>query len=455
MRDETRTSQHSLSPSGFPSDFAWGAATAAYQIEGAPRADGKGESIWDRFTHTPGHVVDGSTGDVACDSYSRWQEDLDLLAELQLKAYRFSLSWPRVLPEGRGKPNQRGLDYYDRLVDGLLERGVEPFVTLYHWDLPQALQDAGGWANRATAEAFAEFTTAAARRLGDRVRHWITLNEPHVVVYLGHVTGEHAPGLKDRSLIAPVSHHLLLAHGRAVQSLRAETPPATQVGATLNLAALEPASDKSEDVEATERMDGLFHRWYLDPLMRGTYPDDIRAVLNIPDNLIAENDLATIATPTDFLGVNYYTRLRIRAGTAEPVILPPQGPLTTMGWEVAPDGLTEVLVRVARDHAPARMYVTENGAAYPDTLAGDGQVHDTQRTEYLRAHFVAVREALAQGVPLAGYFVWSLLDNFEWGYGYTQRFGVSYTDYETQRRIRKDSARFLADIAATNGINLS
>jgi beta-glucosidase len=450
------TSEHELPGSGFPADFAWGTATAAYQIEGAATEDGKGESIWDRFSHTPGMIDDGANGDIACDSYHRWPGDVDLMAQLNLNAYRFSLAWTRILPDGYGRVNQAGLDYYSRLVDGLLERGIAPYVTLYHWDLPQALEDKGGWPNRDTAKAFAEFAHVAAARLGDRVGHWITHNEPHIVLYHGYLYGTKAPGHKDPALLAPVAHHLLLSHGLATQALRAAG--AREVGITVNITDLEPASDREEDAQAARDMDALYHRVFLDPIYRGAYPDDLARLLPMPDGLVQLGDLETVSSAQDFLGVNYYSCGRARAARGLfgiPESLPPRGPLTAMGWEVYPDGLTNVLLRVHRDYAPKKVYITENGAAYPDTLTPEGEIHDPERTNYLRRHFVAARGAIAGGAPVRGYFVWSLLDNFEWSYGYAPRFGVIYTDYPTQRRIAKDSARFLAEVAATNGGSLT
>jgi beta-glucosidase len=449
-------SEIQVSGSGFPADFAWGTATAAYQIEGAATEDGKGESIWDRFSHTPGVIDDGTNGAVACDAYHRWQGDVDLMAQLNLNAYRFSLAWTRLLPDGYGRVNQAGLDYYSRLVDALLERGIAPYVTLYHWDLPQALQEKGGWPNRDTAKAFAEFAHVAAARLGDRVGHWITHNEPHIVVYHGYLFGTKAPGLKDPTLVAPVAHHLLLSHGLATQALRAAG--AREVGITVNITDLEPASDREEDAQAARDLDGLYHRWFLDPIYLGVYPDDLAHILTQPDGLVQSGDLEAISSPLDFLGVNYYSRQRVRAARGlfgMPESLPPQGQLTTMGWEVYPEGLTNVLLRVHSDYAPQKLYVTENGAAYPDALTPEGAVHDPERTDYLRRHFVAARQAIAAGAPVRGYFVWSLLDNWEWSYGFTQRFGVLYTDYPTQRRIVKDSGRFMGAVAATNGANLA
>jgi beta-glucosidase len=443
-----------VSETGFPDGFAWGTATAAYQIEGAIAEDGKGESIWDRFSHTPGIIDDGSTGDIACDHYHRWQEDIDLMAGLNLNAYRFSMAWSRVLPEGHGKLNPAGLDFYDRLVEGLLARGITPYITLYHWDLPQALQDRGGWENRDTAYYFGDFAEAAAQRLGDRVKHWITLNEPQVVVFEGYSNATKAPGKRDRSLLVPVAHHLLLAHGIAVQVLRTETPPDSEVGITLNINYIEPATDREEDIAAARLLDGMHNRWFLDPIYSGTYPEDAAEVLGLSPDMIRMGEMETINNPLNFLGVNYYSRTRVKAGPGgakDPQVVRPSGALTTMGWEVYPQGLRNVLTRVHKDYEFPKLYVTENGAAYPDMVDAQGEVHDPERTRYLREHFGEARAAIAEGVPLEGYFVWSLMDNFEWKRGYVPRFGVLYTDYPTQRRIVKDSGKLLARVAATNG----
>ena len=446
----------------FPADFAWGTATAAFQIEGAPREDGKGESIWDRFTHTPGKIERGEDADVACDHYHRWREDVDLMADLGLNAYRFSIAWTRVLPEGSGAINAAGLDFYDALVDGLLAHGITPYVTLYHWDLPQALEDRGGWRNRDTAPALADFAAVVARRLGDRVKHWITLNEPQVVTYLGHVTGEMAPGLRDVRLYAPVAHHLLLAHGLAVPAVRAAGGAGAQVGITLNLTPMVPASESVQDQATTTFVDGAFNRWFLDPIFGRGYPADAAARLAPADGwdgLVRAGDLEAIATPLDFLGVNYYTHFHVRghedAPGALPEIVTETWPgLTTMGWRVVPEELYRLLVRVRDEYAPPRILLTENGAAYPDVVSADGLVHDPERTDYLRLHFAQARRAIAAGVPLHGYFIWSLLDNFEWARGYGQRFGVYYTDYPTQGRILKDSGRYLAAVARSKGANV-
>jgi beta-glucosidase len=452
-------SRPSLTETGFPPDFLWGAATAAYQIEGAVHEDGRGETIWDRFSHTPGKIAGGQTGDVACDHYHLWQEDLLLLQRLNLNAYRFSIAWSRILPEGRGKPNEAGLDFYERLVDRLLANGIAPFPTLYHWDLPQHLEDRGGWRNRDTAGFFSDYVEILSRRLGDRIRHWITVNEPSVVVYEGHVFGRMAPGLQNRIWIAPVAHHLLLAHGLATQAIRAEMP-GSQIGISLSFSKIEPKSDREPDVVAAQFQDGLNHRWYLDALYRGAYPEDVVARLDIPADLIRPGDLATISAPLDFVGVNYYTRTIIRSGrpgTSLPATLPPPAGerLTEMGWEVYPSGLYDVLARLWSEYQVSGIYITENGAAYPDHVDEDGSVHDPDRVRYLSRHFEEARRALLAGVPLYGYFIWSLLDNFEWAQGYRPRFGVVYVDYATQQRTIKDSGYFTGRIAATNGAALN
>lgn len=454
------TGEHRGAASGFPDGFLWGTATAAYQIEGAMTEDGKGESIWDRFAHTPGTIERGETGDVAVDHYHRWPEDLDLMARLNLNSYRFSIAWPRILPDGYGRVNEAGLDFYSRLVDGMLARGIEPFLTLYHWDLPQALQDKGGWASRDTAKAFGDLAAVVARRLGDRVTHWVTQNEPGVTTVLGHVTGEHAPGKRAPELILPVSHHLLLSHGLATQAIRAESPRPASVGITLNLGVIEPASDREDDEMAARLFEGVWQDWYLNALYQKRYPEEVLAILQMLGgsvDVIQPGDMEIIATPTDFLGLNYYTRMIFRAGsdaTALPEIVTPGGPLTVMNWEVYPQGLRDLLIMLHETYKPGAIYVTENGAAYPDMLDEQGEVVDPDRRRYLERHFLAAREAIQAGVPLKGFFVWSLTDNFEWAKGYEPRFGVVYVDFPTQRRIVKASGHFLAEVAATNGAAL-
>jgi beta-glucosidase len=447
----TETTLMSPQQAGFPPDFLWGAATASYQIEGAVREDGRGISIWDTFSHTPGKTKNGDTGDVADDHYHRWQEDIALMRDLGLDAYRFSVAWPRIIPAGRGAVNQAGLDFYDRLVDGLLAAGIQPFVTLYHWDLPQALQDAGGWANRDTAPAFADYAEVVARRLGDRVRAWITLNEPWVVAFVGNLQGRHAPGFQDLPTALRVTHHLLLAHGLAVPRLRAATP-GTPVGITLNLTPVEAASDAPEDRAAAARQDTYSNRLFLDPIRRGVYPAAAQGFLGGTTLPVQEGDLAIIAAPLDFLGVNYYARTVVRhapgSGMLELEAVQPPGEYTTMGWEVYPAGLRALLDRVHRDYAFPAYYITENGVAFVDVVETDGAVHDERRTAFLQGHFRAAAQAIQDGVPLRGYFIWSLLDNFEWGHGYSQRFGIVYVDYDTQRRIVKDSGRWYRQFLA-------
>jgi beta-glucosidase len=432
----------------------FGAATAAYQIEGAAREDGRGESIWDRFAHTPGRVARGETGDVACDHYNRWRSDLDLMAALGMEAYRFSIAWPRVLPEGTGAVNAAGLRFYRELAEGVRERGIEPVATIYHWDLPQPLQDRGGWAERDTAERLAEYAGLVASELGDVISEWITLNEPWVIAFQGHAHGTKAPGVRDWPTALRASHHALLAHGLAAQALRAAAPGA-RVGVTLNLAPVEPDGDGPADALAAERMDGHMNRWFLDPVLRGRYPDDM---LDLYErrygrlDCIEDGDLSLVAAPTEFLGVNYYAPMRVRAD-AERVPLQvgpaPPGPHTTaMGWDVDPDGLHRVLTRIRDDYGDVAIAITENGASYDDPPAANGRVSDAQRTAYLESHLAALCRAVEDGVRVERYFVWSLLDNFEWEWGYDKRFGIVHVDFDTQRRTPKDSALWYRDYIA-------
>jgi len=433
----------------FASDFLWGCATSSYQIEGAAVEDGRVESIWDRFAATPGRIRDGSSGAVACDHYHRWPEDLDIARSLGLNAYRFSIAWPRIIGAGKGGPNIKGLDFYDRLVDGMLERGLQPWATLYHWDLPQCLQDRGGWNERATVDAFLEMTDAVTQRLGDRVKHWITQNEPWCTAIIGNHEGWHAPGLTDFKTALQVSHHILLAHGRAVPLIRANVPDA-KVGISLSLHPLRPASDSAQDRAAMERHDGLRYRWFLDPLYGRGYPEATLEQVGAAAPTILAGDLEAIAAPTDFLGVNYYFPETVldapgHGPLGTRVLEPSEGEITAMGWPVAPQGLAELLLRVERDYQPGPMYVTENGSCYEDTVRADGTIVDTERRRYLMRHLGALRQAIADGAPVKGYFAWSLVDNFEWAEGYLRRFGLVHIDYATQQRRLKDSARWYRD----------
>jgi beta-glucosidase len=440
----------------FPPAFIWGAATASYQIEGAWDDDGKGESIWDRFSHTPGKIRDGDTGDVACDHYHRWREDVALMEDVGLHAYRFSVSWPRLLPQGRGSVNRAGVDFYGRLVDALLEAEIVPFVTLYHWDLPQSLQDQGGWPARHTAEAFVEYADLLSRSLGDRVKHWITLNEPHVSAFVSYLEGRHAPGHANLDEALAAAHHLLLAHGWTVPVLRRNCHEA-EVGITLNLSPYVPASPSAADRAAAWQGDGILNRWFLDPIAARGYPADIVQHYGQAMGFVQPDDLNAIAAPIDFLGVNYYARRLVRS-TAIPedenaprtVFLNPHP--TDMGWEVYPEGLYDILARVHFDYRFPALYVTENGAAYPDQLDDRGQVEDVLRIQFLKEHFAAAARAIDTGVPLRGYFVWSLLDNFEWAHGYSKRFGLIYVDYPSQRRIPKASAQWYHQVIAANAV---
>ena len=443
----------------FPEGFVWGAATASYQIEGAWQEDGKGESIWDRFSHTPGKIIDGSTGDVACDHYHRYASDVALMAELGLDAYRFSIAWPRILPAGRGPVNQKGLDFYSRLVDELLAAGITPYATLYHWDLPQALQDAGGWPSRATAEAFVEYADVVSRTLGDRVKHWMTINEPWCVAFLSHQIGEHAPGLRDWPAAIAASHHVLLAHGLAVPVLR-QNSAGSEVGIVLNFTWADAASASAADQDAARWADGYHNRWFVDAVYGRGYPADMvtacAAAGYLPNGMevVQPGDMQAIAAPTDFLGVNYYTRTIVRSDAPNnaPQTLFANPHPTEMGWELYPEGLYKLLARLYFDYAIPKLYVTENGASYSDAPDAQGRVPDARRIAYLRSHLAACHRAIQAGVPLQGYFQWSLMDNFEWARGYTQRFGMVWVDYATQQRIPKDSAYWYKGASERNAL---
>ena len=432
--------------SDFASDFLWGCATSSYQIEGAGAVDGRVESIWDRFAATPGKVRDGSNGSVACDHYHRWPEDFDIGRDMGLNAYRFSIAWPRIFGEPGGQPNQKGLDFYSRLVDGMLERGLQPWATLYHWDLPQYLQDRGGWANRDTVDAFLEFADAMTHRLGDRVNHWITHNEPWCTAIIGNFEGWHAPGLTDFKTALQVAHHVLLSHGKAVPLIRAKVPDA-KVGIALSLHPLRAASSRPEDLAAMARHDGLRYRWFLDPLHGRGYPQATLDAIGDAAPSVLPGDMEAIAVDTDFLGVNYYFPETIAHAPGhaplDAKVLPPgEVETTAMGWEVAPQGLAELLLRIEKDYHPGPIYITENGSCYEDSVGADGEIDDVGRRHYLMRHLASLRSAIADGVPVKGYFAWSLLDNFEWAEGYLRRFGLTHIDYDTQQRTLKGSGKW-------------
>jgi beta-glucosidase len=438
------------STNGFPADFVWGAAGAAYQMEGAAHEAGRGESIWDRFCATPGKVRAGESGVVACDFYHRYPEDIAVMGELGLDAFRFSIAWPRIIPDGRGRVHEAGLDFYDRLVDELLEQGIRPFPTLYHWDLPQPLEDAGGWPARETAEAFVDYVDAVASRLSDRVTHWITHNEPWVAAWVGYGSGEHAPGRNDRADAIAAAHHLLLSHGWAAEVLRRASSDA-QVGITLVLVPAYAASEADGDRLAAQHGDGFFNRWFLDPVFRGSYPADILEHFAPAGPPVVDGDLEAIAAPLDFLGVNYYSRqvLRENPEGGRPLVeRVPDASYTDMGWEIYPDGLFDVLLRVREEYDPQAIYITENGAAFSDHRDHAGEVHDPERQAYIADHLAALARAIDAGVPVQGYFLWSLLDNFEWAHGYSKRFGVVFVDYPTLERVPKASYRWYRDFIA-------
>ncbi|GAA4096286.1 GH1 family beta-glucosidase [Actinomadura miaoliensis] len=468
--------QHSSEPApvvAFPAGFRWGAATAAYQIEGAAAEDGRGPSIWDTFCRTPGKVLGGDTGDVAVDHYHRFREDVALMADLGLTAYRFSVSWPRVQPSGAGPLNPAGLDFYRRLVDALLEAGVEPWPTLYHWDLPQPLEDAGGWPERDTAHRFADYAGEVHAALGDRVSQWMTINEPWCAAFLGYASGEHAPGRREPAAALRAAHHLMLGHGLAVEAMRARRPQ-NRFGAAVNLYAISPASQSEADQDAARRIDGMQNRFFLDPLLRGSYPADVLADLEGHDfeACVRDGDLAVINQRLDQLGVNYYSRFTVAGtpGDATQAVSSPFSshspwvgsefvrfvdggrPVTGMGWEIDEGGLHELLVRLHREYPEVALYVTENGAGYDETPNGDLPLNDADRIAYLEAHLRACHDAIADGVPLRGYFTWSLLDNFEWAWGYSKRFGLVHVDYATQRRVPKESARWYSGVIRQGGL---
>jgi beta-glucosidase len=443
----------------FPPDFIWGVATSAYQIEGAWNEDGRGPSIWDTFCRQPGKIRNGDTGDVAADHYHRMPADVQLIGDLNIPAYRFSIAWPRIQPDGKGKVNAPGLDFYDRLVDNLLARKIQPFVTLYHWDLPQALQDEGGWTNRTTAQRFAEYTQIVAQRLGDRVNYWITHNEPFVTAMAGHYTGEHAPGKRDLTAALQAAHHLLLSHGLSVQVIRSQVQRPVNVGITLNLTTVHPASESQADHAAAIRYDGIQNRLFLDPALRGRYPEDMLNLFGSLFPQIHPNDMEIIHTPLDFLGANYYNRTIIRHDPDYPLVnlqeIHLEGREYSQMWEIYPEGIYEVLVRLWNEYHPPKIYITENGTAVPDGLDADGRIRDYRRIRFIRDHIAECHRAIQAGVPLHGYFVWSLMDNFEWAWGYDMRFGLVYVDFKTLQRTVKESGRWYSQVIRQNGLDLN
>ncbi|GAA2837220.1 GH1 family beta-glucosidase [Crossiella cryophila] len=456
-------------PLAFPPGFVWGTATSSFQIEGATTVDGRGPSIWDTFSATPGKVDGGDTGEPACEHYTRYPEDIAIMRRLGVAAYRFSLSWPRIQPTGAGAVEPRGLAFYDRLVDALLEAGIEPMVTLYHWDLPQASQDRGGWVNRDIVDEFVDYARIAHAHLGDRVKQWTTFNEPFCAAYLGYGNGIHAPGIVDPASALKAAHHLLLAHGRAVTAMRAQARPEQEFSLVLNFSTPRIAVQDQAHREAARKVEGIGHRLFLEPVLRGRYPADVLADvahLDALEPVIKDGDLAEIAAPIDWLGVNYYNPTRI-APAADPLvetpgalpglrgveILPAEGPLTHTGWEQEADGLADLLRWLAAQAPGLPLLVTENGSAFPgDEVTPEGRVHDPERTAYLLAHLRAVRAAIQDGVDVRGYLAWSLLDNFEWAFGYDKRFGLVHVDFATQQRTLKDSALAYAQVVAGNAV---
>ena len=450
MTTPAHSNFHAPVRTDFASDFLWGSATSSYQIEGAAHEDGRVESIWDRFAATPGKVADGATGAVACDHYHRWPEDFDLARAMGMRAYRFSIAWPRIMSGPGAAPNEKGLDFYSRLVDGMLERGLQPWATLYHWDLPQYLQDGGGWNERSTVDAYLAFADAVTRRLGDRVKHWITHNEPWCTAFIGNYEGLHAPGLTDFKTALQVCHHVLLSHGKAVPLIRANVSDA-KVGIALSLHPLRAASDSDADLAAMARHDGLRYRWFLDPLFGRGYPQATLAQVGAAAPRVEEGDLAAIAVATDFLGVNYYFPETIADAPGHgPLELAVQAPApgvetTALGWPVEPQGFSELLSRIEADYHPGPIYITENGSCYEDVVDEAGAIEDSGRVAYLQRHLASLKDAIDGGVPVKGYFAWSLIDNFEWAEGYRRRFGLVHVDYATQQRRMKASGKWYGE----------
>ena len=442
------------SSSLFPSDFIWGAATSAFQIEGSPLADGAGPSNWQAFCHQPGRIVNDDHGDLACDHYRRYPDDIRLMCEMGLGAYRFSINWARILPEGRGPLNIPGLDFYKRILDELEKSGIAPYVTLHHWDYPLALSDKGGWLERDSAPWFADYAALLFRQLGDRIQNWSTFNEPWVIVHEGFVAGSHPPGLQNVRSAGDATHNILRAHGLAVQAFRAEGKG--EIGIVVNLEPKYPASDCREDSEATARADAWMNRQFLDPIFLGTYPEELLEIWGVDEKVFDPADLKLIQTPIDFVGINYYSRSVVRDAPLSPPfrsdrVRQTQSKHTDMDWEIYPEGLYRCLTWVTERYGDIPLFITENGAAFDDGPGSDGKINDQRRIEYFRSHLLAAHKAMTAGVPLKGYFAWSLLDNFEWAFGYAKRFGLIHVDFATQERTLKESAGFYRDVIATKG----
>lgn len=441
----------------FNQEFKWGAATASYQIEGAYNQDGRGLSIWDTFSHTKGNVLNGDTGDEACDHYNKLEEDIELMKEIGLETYRFSIAWPRIFPKGTGKVNQKGLDFYKSLVDALLEAGIEPAITLYHWDLPQTLQDNGGWENEVTVNAFVDYAEVIFEAFGDRVSTWITHNEPFVVAFHGNSTGDHAPGIKNHLIALKVAHNLLVSHGLVVKKFR-EMKITGDIGITLNLSYAYPISESKEDSLAAEIFTAYYNGWFLDPIFKGHYPKNLLDIYKekYDDLDFLYENLDVISEEIDFLGINYYSRGLVKFDSTSEffnikTIKPDSSNYTAMNWEIYPEGLYDLLINISKEYTDLPLYITENGAAFNDKVE-NGTVNDKKRIEFLKGHFRSAHEAIQSGVNLQRYYVWSLMDNFEWAYGYSKRFGIIYVDYSTKERILKDSAHWYKEVIRTNSV---
>lgn len=435
----------------FPDNFIWGTATSSYQIEGARNIDGKSDSIWDAFCEKKGNILDGSNGDVACDHYNLFKKDIELLKQLNIKSYRFSVSWPRVIPEGKGKVNRKGLDFYNNIIDELIKADIEPIVTIYHWDLPQCLQEIGGWENREIIDWFEEYAAVLFNEFGDRVSKWITHNEPWVVAFNGNYFGEHAPGKKDLQAALKVSHHLLLSHGKVLENYHKRNLKG-EIGITLNLNPSYPSSSKEEDAKASSIADGFFNRWFLDPVFHGKYPEDMLELYgrNAELDFIHDGDLKTISGKIDFLGINYYSRLFVKYDEAAELkysdVKNPKASYTDIGWEIYPEGLYDIMDKIRKEYSDIDLYITENGAAYDDEVTLENVVDDQKRVDYLKDHFLQMHRAIEDGINLKGYYLWSFLDNFEWAFGYSKRFGIVYVNYETLERTVKQSGNWYKTI---------